>query len=157
MVIKKPCAFPATAGDFNDHPLNTDRGSELHGTCFPGWHTEELVAPKRIFPAKRWSASIHTIRPEHQYYTYKRFWHYHCFPEGLLKEWGTPHSHRKFLPVSLGINQPDWDVFFIRCARIRTGRYYDKRIFETRGQGDTGRLHYPVHLSFLPHRECDNQ
>ena len=53
MVIKKPCAFPATAGDFNDHPLNTDRGSELHGTCFPGWHTEELVAPKRIFPANK--------------------------------------------------------------------------------------------------------
>ena len=80
-----------------------------------------------------WLASHHTIRLERQYYNYKRFWHYHCFPEGLLKEWGTPHSHRKFLPVSLGINQPDWDVFFIRCARIRTGRYYDTTIFETRG------------------------
>ena len=51
MVIKKPCAFPATAGDFNDHSLNTDCGSELHGTCFLGWHTEELAVPTRTFPA----------------------------------------------------------------------------------------------------------
>ena len=44
MIIKKPCTVLATAGDFNDHAFNTDRGSELHGTIFWGWHKEELVA-----------------------------------------------------------------------------------------------------------------
>ena len=34
MVIKKPCAFPATAGDFNDHPLNTDPGPNFMGHVF---------------------------------------------------------------------------------------------------------------------------
>jgi|GEM_PF-3538247 hypothetical protein len=49
MVIKKPCTVLATAGDFNDHPLNTDCGSELQGAFFLGWHKEELVAGKRTF------------------------------------------------------------------------------------------------------------
>ncbi len=53
MVIKKPCTVTANAGDFNDHPLNTDCGSELHGTFFLRWHTEELVASTRTFPAKK--------------------------------------------------------------------------------------------------------
>jgi hypothetical protein len=43
MIIKKPRAVLATAGDFNDHAFNIDRGSELHGTMFLGWHKEELV------------------------------------------------------------------------------------------------------------------
>jgi hypothetical protein len=49
MVIKKPCTVTANAGDFNDHPLNTDCGSELHGTCFLRWHTEELAVSTRTF------------------------------------------------------------------------------------------------------------
>ncbi len=53
MVIKKPCAVPATAGDFDDHPLGTDCRSELHGTFFLGWHTEELVVSTRTFPANK--------------------------------------------------------------------------------------------------------
>ena len=49
MVIKEPCTVTATAGDFNDHPLDTYCGAELHGTCFPGWHTEELAVSTRTF------------------------------------------------------------------------------------------------------------
>jgi len=44
MIIKKPRTVLATAGDFNDHAFNTDRGSKLHGTIFWGWHKEELFA-----------------------------------------------------------------------------------------------------------------
>ncbi len=51
MVIKEPCTIAANAGDFNNHPLNADCGSELDGTCFPGWHIEELTASARTFPA----------------------------------------------------------------------------------------------------------
>jgi hypothetical protein len=62
MVIKKPCTVPAYAGDFNDHSLDTDRGSELHGTTFPGWHTEELVVSTRTFPNnKKLISSYHAI------------------------------------------------------------------------------------------------
>ena len=43
MIIKKPGTILATAGDFNDHAFNTDRGSKLHRTIFWGWHKEELV------------------------------------------------------------------------------------------------------------------
>jgi len=43
MIIKKPRTVLATAGNFNDHAFNTDRGSKLHGTIFGGWHKEELV------------------------------------------------------------------------------------------------------------------
>ena len=43
MIIKKPRAVLATAGYFDDHAFNIDRGSELHGTIFLGWHKEELV------------------------------------------------------------------------------------------------------------------
>ena len=44
VIIKKPRTVLATAGDFNDHAFNTDRGSKLHGTIFWGWHKEELIA-----------------------------------------------------------------------------------------------------------------
>jgi hypothetical protein len=44
MIVKKPSTVLATTGDFNDHAFNTDRGSELHGTIFLGWHKKELVA-----------------------------------------------------------------------------------------------------------------
>jgi len=43
MIIKKPRAVFAIAGDFNDHAFNIDRGSEFHRTMFLGWHKEELV------------------------------------------------------------------------------------------------------------------
>jgi hypothetical protein len=45
MIIKKPRAVLATAGDFNNHAFNIDRCSELHRTMFLGWHKEELVVP----------------------------------------------------------------------------------------------------------------
>jgi hypothetical protein len=62
MVIKKPCAVLAAAGDFNDHPLNTDCGSELHGTFFLGWHKEELVVSTRTFPADNYHPTMLYIR-----------------------------------------------------------------------------------------------
>jgi hypothetical protein len=58
MVIKKPCAVPATAGDFNDYPLDTDCGSELHRTFFLDWHKEELAVAKRTFPANKKADTI---------------------------------------------------------------------------------------------------
>jgi len=45
MIIKKPRTVLAAAGDFNDHAFNIDRGSELHGTIFLGWHKQLLVVP----------------------------------------------------------------------------------------------------------------
>jgi hypothetical protein len=67
MIIKKPCTVLAAAGDFNDHPLNADCGSEFHGTTFLGWHKEELAVSTRTFPAnKKLIPSHHAIRQDHQ-------------------------------------------------------------------------------------------
>ena len=105
MVIKKPCAVPATAGDFNDHPLNTDCGSELHRTFFLDWHKEELTVSKRTFPAEL-IPSHHTIRQDcQQYYNHIRFWTATAFLKHHSKSAvnSTPPA-TSFLPVLELIN-----------------------------------------------------
>jgi hypothetical protein len=122
---------------------------------FDGIQKNWLYLQEPFLQNNSWEHPIISIPPEHQYCNYKRFWYISASMRDPSITAVNPPIPCPILFAGPGIY--DWDVVFIRCARIRTGGYYDKRIFETRGQGDTGRLHYPVHLSLMPYGKCDNQ